>query len=127
MRIEATPRALRALLQLAELDAQQPDLPPETYRSRREASRRHVPRSLLARYETLVEVGRFPVVVAIHRGGCSGCHVRLPTAVEYESRRTAGLYDCPHCHRMLYAAQWLGDARDAATEAGGRRAHCEAR
>ncbi len=107
MRIEATVREIRALLQLAELDAHAQELPPETHQSRREASRRRVARALLERYQILLDAGRGPVITAIERESCSGCHLRLPTMVESQARRSPAVHTCPHCHRMLYAPELL--------------------
>lgn len=112
MRIDATVQEIRALLQIAELDGQAEELAPETYRSRREASRRRVTRALLDRYQSLLEAGRYPVVVAIERGNCSGCHVRLPTLVEYQARRSPAIHTCPHCRRMVYASELLSKESD---------------
>jgi len=106
MTIDTTVPEIDALLQLAELDAQAPSLPPEKHRSHREAARRRVPRELLDRYQKLLDVGRRPAIVAIERGGCSGCHVRLPTMLEYKARRSPAIHSCPHCHRMLYAPEF---------------------
>jgi predicted nucleic acid-binding Zn-ribbon protein len=107
MSIEATVQEIRALLQLAELDVQAQELSPETYGSRREASRKRVGTALLARYQTLLDAGRFPVIAAIERSGCSGCHLRLPTMVASRARRLPAVHTCPHCRRMLYAPELL--------------------
>ena len=115
MRIDATVQEIRALLQIAELDGQAEKLAPETYRSRREASRRRVARALLDRYQSLLEAGRYPVVVAIERGNCSGCHVRLPTLVEYQARRSPAIHTCPHCRRMVYASELLSKESDTSS------------
>jgi predicted nucleic acid-binding Zn-ribbon protein len=118
MRIEATVREIRALLQLAELDARAQDLPPETHQSRREASRRGVARALLERYQTLLDAGRWPVITAIEGGTCSGCHLRLPTMVESQARRSPAVHTCPHCRRMVYAPELLtaGNSRRAGSQ-----------
>lgn len=110
MRIEATALEIRTLLQFAELDAQAQSLPPEASKSRREAIRRRVPRVLLERYQMLLEVGRRPVIAAIERGGCSGCHVRLPTMIEARAKRALAIHICPRCQRMLYAPELLPEA-----------------
>ena len=110
MRIEATAQEIGTLLQLVEFDAQAQSLPSEEHRSRREATRRRVPRALLERYQALLEVGRSPVIVAIERGGCSGCHVRLPTMLEHKAKRSPAIHTCPRCHRMLYAPEFLQEA-----------------
>jgi predicted nucleic acid-binding Zn-ribbon protein len=110
LKIDATAQQIRALLQLAELDAQEPELPPDAYRSRREASRRRVEPALLERYEALLEAARFPAIVAAVRQTCSGCHIRLPTMVESQMRRSPAVHACPHCGRMVYAAEHLLEA-----------------
>jgi hypothetical protein len=107
MRIEATIPQIRALLQLAELDAQAGELTPETYQSRRKSIRRHVGGSLVERYQALRDAGRSPVIAAIERASCSGCHLRLPTMVESQARRSPAVHTCPHCRRMLYAPEVL--------------------
>jgi predicted nucleic acid-binding Zn-ribbon protein len=107
MRFEATIQEIRALLQLVEFDAEAPKLPLELCRSRREASRQRVLRPLLERYEILIEAGRRPPIVAIERGACSGCHIRLPTMLESRARRSPAVHTCPSCRRMLYAPDLL--------------------
>ena len=107
MIIEATAQDIDALLQLAELDARPAQLTPDAQAARREPLRRRLPGPVLERYETLLEVGRTPPVTPITDGSCSGCHVRLPTMVESKARRIVALYNCPHCHRMLYVPELL--------------------
>jgi predicted nucleic acid-binding Zn-ribbon protein len=103
MKIEASAKEIRALLELAALDRGWGDLASEGRRRDREAAAERVPRQLLDRYLLLLEVGRTPVVVAIEQGACSGCRVRLPTMVEHEARRSPAVHTCPHCQRMLFA------------------------
>jgi len=119
MSIEATVQEIRALLQLAELDVQAQELPPEAYRSRREASRKRVARALLELYQTLLAAGRRPVIAAIERASCSGCHLRLPTMVESQARRALAIHACPHCRRMLYAPELI--TAEALREAGSQK------
>ena len=109
MKIEATANEIRALLALAEAD-HNADQSGDARRQAREAATRRVPRRLLDRYQLLIEVGRTPVVVSIERGACSGCHVRLPTLVEYKARRSPAVHTCPHCRRMLYAPELVREA-----------------
>lgn len=122
MRIEATVQEIRALLQLAELDARGRELAPETYRTRREAFRKRVARALLERYEALFEAGRSPVVATIERASCSGCHIRLPTMIEAQARRAAAIHACPHCRRMLYAPDLLAREETPGAGSGKQRA-----
>lgn len=110
MKFEATVREIGMLLQLAAFDAEAQSLSSEAYGSRREAARRPVPQALLDRYQTLLDGGRRPAIVAIERAACSGCHVRLPTMLDYAARRSPAIHTCPHCHRMLYAPELLRDA-----------------
>ena len=123
MRIEATIRQIRALLELAGLDARPQESPPEACRSRREASRRRVPGALLERYQALLDSGRDPVLAAIEGGTCSGCHLRLPTMVESQARLSPAVHTCPHCRRMLYAPELLAekDSRRAGTQKKGAK------
>jgi len=116
MRIETTVRDIRALIQLAELDAHAQELPAETYQSLREASRRRVARALLEPYQARLDGGQRPAIVAIERASCSGCHLRLPTMVEAQARRSPAVHSCPHCRRMVYAPELLAakDSREAA-------------
>lgn len=120
MKVEVTAKDLGILVELAELDqraARGEPVPRETYRRSRDRAETRLPASLLDRYQTLLEAGRTPVVVAIERGSCSGCHVRLPTMLESQARRTPAVYACPHCRRMLYARELLGAEVPAAAPA----------
>jgi predicted nucleic acid-binding Zn-ribbon protein len=110
MKIEATAKEIRALLELAALDRGLDDPASEGRQGDREAAAGRVPGRLLERYLLLLEVGRTPVVVAIERGACSGCHVRLPTMVEHHARRSPAVHTCPHCQRMLFAPDLLDGA-----------------
>ena len=122
MKIQATAKEIRALLELAEVDQSADQLASGARRERREATARRVPRRLLDRYQLLLEVGRTPVVVAIERGACSGCHVRLPTMVEYKARRSPAVHTCPHCQRMLYAPELVREDSHADDGKPSRRA-----
>jgi C4-type zinc ribbon protein len=116
VKIEATADEIRALLRLAEGNGGG------------EAAQRRVPRPVLERYRMLVQAGRSPALVAVDRGTCSGCHVRLPTMVEYDVAHSLGIHTCPHCRRMIYAPELLAapgagtrsSRRTDAVTAGGR-------
>jgi predicted nucleic acid-binding Zn-ribbon protein len=105
VKIEATVKQIRALLQLAELNEGAEKLTAEAYRRGHEAVQQGLPRLLLERYHSLIDAGRIPAVVAIERGACSGCHLRIPSMVEYGARRSPAVHICPHCRRLLYAPQ----------------------
>jgi predicted nucleic acid-binding Zn-ribbon protein len=128
VRIEATVKNIRALLELAAVDGAD-QATSEARRQGRDALARRVPRRLLDPYQLLLKVGRTPVVVATQRGICLGCHVRLPTMLEYEIQRSPAIHRCPHCRRLLYVPGFLGEGsklddgkapRRAAAVAGSR-------
>lgn len=110
MKFDATADEIRALLRFVELDVAAQS-PPTGSRRGAVASERGLPPLLLERYATLREKGRSPEVVAIDRGACSGCHVKLPTMLEYRAGRRLALYTCPHCRRLLYSPALLGGAQ----------------
>ena len=115
MKIEATAKEIRALVELAGLD--QSAEGSTSASRRREAVAQRLPRRLLDRYQGLIEAGRVPAVVALVGGTCSGCHLRLPTMLASSARRASALHICPHCRRMLYAPQV---AREDADEGDGK-------
>lgn len=126
MKIEATVKQIRALLELAELNEGADKLTVEAYRRGHEAVQRGVPRLLLERYHSLINAGRTPAVVAIERGACSGCHVRLPTMLGHQAGRLLALYTCPRCRRMLYASQLVREDSHADDGKSGRAAPASA-
>lgn len=109
MRIDGTLQELRALVQLAKIDAGAEAMPPEAYRKLREACSKRLTRALRERYQALLEAGRSPVVAAIDRGSCAACHLRLPTMVESQARRALAVHTCAHCRRMLYSPELLAE------------------
>lgn len=115
MKFEATADQIRTLVRLAELSG-------EHVSSRgRGALTRRLPQPVLDRYDALLEAHRNPPIATIERGTCSGCHVRLPTMVEYKILHTLGLYTCPHCKRMVYARELLGAPAAQDAERGAPR------
>ena len=122
MTIEATVEDVRALLELAKADRVADQGASETRPASRGATARRVPTALLDRYQLLLHGGRTPVIVAIERGACSGCHVRLPVMLEQKASRSTAIHTCPHCRRMLYAPQLVRPASDADVEEPARPA-----
>ena len=108
MRIEATAKDIRALLQLIEADQGDGRATRAAGSPSREAVARKVPRDLLARYRSL-DGRRAPVLAAIENGACSGCHMRLPTMLEYRAHQSPAIHTCPCCRRMLYVPELLGE------------------
>lgn len=107
MKIEATVHDICALLELAGVPTGIGRPAPKARHVARATLERRVPGRLLERYEWLVGMGRAPAVVAIVRGACSGCHLRLPAIVELRTHRAPAIHTCPHCQRMLYVPELL--------------------
>lgn len=64
--------------------------------------------------------GRCPAIAAIERASCSGCHLRLPTMVESQARRSPVVLTCPNCRRLVYAPELLAaDSREAGSQKKG--------
>ena len=120
MKIEATAKEIRALLELAEMDRSAGPFVSEAGRRSRQAMASNLPQRILDRYQLLLQAGRTPVVVAIDRGSCTGCHLRLPTMVESMARRSPAFHTCPHCRRMLYAPELVIAAPAADEKEPGR-------
>ena len=110
MRIEATKEEIRVLLELTELDEQHEGATAPTHARLRAAVESRLSDALLNRYRRLTASGRHPAILAVERGACSGCHVRLATMLAQLVRRSVGVYLCPGCHRMLYAPELLSAA-----------------
>jgi predicted nucleic acid-binding Zn-ribbon protein len=132
MKIAATREDILVLLELTELDRSAEPVLPEAQARARHAAERRLPDDLLTRYRRLAAAGRYPVMVAVERETCSGCHVRLATMIADLVRRSIGIYACPRCRRMLYAPELLSErpAEEAVErKAGSRRSprHTQAR
>jgi hypothetical protein len=110
LKIEATAEEIRVLLDLAGAHQGSDRAVPKGRRVGQQPRARRVPRRLLDRFEWLLEAGRTPAVVSIVRGCCSGCHLRLPTMVECQTRRSVAIHTCPHCQRMLYVPELLRES-----------------
>ena len=110
MKIEATKEDIRVLLELTDLDEKPEGATAATHARIRAAVESRLSDDLLARYRRLAATGRYPAILAVEGGACSGCHVRLATMLAQLVRRSVGVYLCPGCHRMLYAPQLLSEA-----------------
>ena len=121
MTLDATVAQIRALLTLAENDGSGKGAIPSGRVRDREALSGRLPRLLLERYELLLGAGRTPAVARIDRGACSGCHVRLPTMLESAARRSPAVHVCPHCRRLLYSPELIGEDSPAPGRERGSR------
>jgi len=116
VKIEVTAKQIRILLRLVERNGGADEVALVGSRGGHEAGQRGLPRPVLDRYLSLMDAGRHPPVVAIERGACSGCHVRLPTMLQHQAGRAPALYTCPQCRRMLYAPDVLREELPPAEE-----------
>jgi predicted nucleic acid-binding Zn-ribbon protein len=105
MKVEATREDIRVLLELIELHASAEPVMSAAAARARDAAERRLPDEILTRYRHLTAAGRHPVIVAVEREACSGCHVRLATMVVDRVKHSIGIYVCPRCQRMLYAPE----------------------
>lgn len=44
-------------------------------------------------------------MASVEGGNCGGCRMRIPHQLLNDIQRAARLYQCPSCHRLLYAAE----------------------
>jgi predicted nucleic acid-binding Zn-ribbon protein len=111
MKIEATKEDIRLLLELTRLDEDPEGVAPGAHARARAALESRLPEDLLAAYRFLTAAGRYPVMVAVERETCSGCHVRLATMLADLVKRSIGVYLCPRCRRMLYVPALLSEPK----------------
>ncbi len=98
--IVRTAAEVTALVRLAELDGVEAT-------DERRALEAKLPPLVLEAYERAVRGGRRPAVVSLVASVCSGCHMRLHSALEQKIRRRQGVAPCPHCFRLVFDPSWL--------------------
>lgn len=120
-------RTVRALTDLSTVDDQisRKEAPLErgvlALEAQRAALRETIPMVFLAAYDSLLRMGRRPVVVEVRGTHCSGCCLRLPPQLGSSIRRRQSLCLCPHCRRILYmsAPAWAsGDKNESTNKVG---------
>ncbi len=62
-----------------------------------------LPDEWLKPYDRLFKSKRDSVLVNVANGFCSGCHMKLPPAVNHAARRSESMVTCDFCGRMLYS------------------------
>ena len=105
---------IAALVQLAELDAEQLDsegvrraAPSDAVAHERRRLAAKVSAEILEAYNRSLRAGRRPAVVRLAANVCSGCNMRLHATLEQKVRRRRGVGACPHCLRLVYEPAWL--------------------
>jgi hypothetical protein len=56
-------------------------------------------------YFALVRASRLPLVAMLTDGACSGCHMRVPSALVGSILNKGGIQKCPSCDRVLLAPE----------------------
>ena len=61
-----------------------------------------VPQPVFQRYEFIRRRLEHPVIVPVHAGVCSGCHIAIPPQSFIELQRGQQILSCPNCQRLIY-------------------------
>jgi predicted nucleic acid-binding Zn-ribbon protein len=67
-----------------------------------DALKKKIPADMLRKYEQIKGIGRGVAVVAVWKEVCDGCHVSIPPQLYNELQKSARLFTCPNCNRIIY-------------------------
>jgi predicted nucleic acid-binding Zn-ribbon protein len=95
--------AQRRQEKLAEIAAIQKDIDADV--ARRGEITKHLPASLIKRYNSLREQRRGQAVAIARDGYCLGCNMNLPPQLYNTLFRGDEMICCPHCQRVLILKQ----------------------
>ena len=76
-----------------------------------------VPRPILQRYEFIRSRLKNPVIVPVHAGICSGCHIAIPPQAFIELQKGIQILSCPNCQRLIYWSEHIESEAQAEDEA----------
>jgi uncharacterized protein len=82
---------------------------------RRKKVRKAVPAPLMKRYEFIRQRRNSSAVCPVHEGVCLGCHMNILPQQFIDLQKGLEILQCPHCQRILYWADEVGEA-DAANQ-----------
>jgi predicted nucleic acid-binding Zn-ribbon protein len=82
---------------------------------RRKKVRKTVPAPLMKRYEFIRQRRNSSAVCPVHEGVCLGCHMNILPQQFIDLQKGLEILQCPHCQRILYWADEMGEA-DAANQ-----------
>jgi uncharacterized protein len=82
---------------------------------RRKKVRKAVPAPLMKRYEFIRQRRNSSAVCPVHEGVCLGCHMNILPQQFIDLQKGLEILQCPHCQRILYWADEMGEA-DAANQ-----------
>jgi uncharacterized protein len=65
-------------------------------------ARAAVPEASLKVYDRIAKFVALPVAAPLRESKCGGCHLKVSSGVESETRRSDKIVACEHCGRILY-------------------------
>jgi uncharacterized protein len=68
-----------------------------------EKVRAPVPAPALRLYERLAKTPGLPAIVPVNEGKCGGCHLKISSNIDSESRKNDKLVTCDQCGRIVYS------------------------
>jgi predicted nucleic acid-binding Zn-ribbon protein len=77
---------------------------------RRKKVRKVVPAPLMKRYEFIRQRRNSSAVCPVHEGVCLGCHMNILPQQFIDLQKGLEILQCPHCQRILYWADEMGEA-----------------
>ena len=77
---------------------------------KRKKLRKGVPAALLKRYEFIRQRRNGTAIAPVHEGVCLGCHMNILPQQFIDLQKGLEILQCPHCQRILYWADEVGEA-----------------
>lgn len=82
---------------------------------KRKKVRKAVPAPLMKRYEFIRQRRNSSAICPVHEGVCLGCHMNILPQQFIDLQKGLEILQCPHCQRILYWDDEMGEA-DAANQ-----------
>jgi predicted nucleic acid-binding Zn-ribbon protein len=77
---------------------------------KRKKVRKIVPAPLMKRYEFIRQRRNGSAICPVHEGVCLGCHMNILPQQFIDLQKGLEILQCPHCQRILYWADEVGEA-----------------
>jgi predicted nucleic acid-binding Zn-ribbon protein len=84
---------------------------------KRKKQRKGVPATLLKRYEFIRQRRNGTAIAPVHEGVCLGCHMNILPQQFIDLQKGTEILQCPHCQRILYWADEMGEGAAAEQQA----------
>ena len=84
---------------------------------KRKKLRKAVPAALLKRYEFIRQRRNGTAIAPVHEGVCLGCHMNILPQQFIDLQKGLEILQCPHCQRILYWAEEVGEEAAANQQA----------